>query len=119
MAQGKTELSMGEFLRARRMQARGMDPGDVARRLGKGNSVSKSQVSRALANRRSVKPATAADDGQSGFKAAGLHGPWAISIPAETLSERERAFSAFQTLTASICGDPRPGRSALDQRKGT
>jgi hypothetical protein len=32
------------------------------------------------------------------------------------LAERERALAAPQTLTAVFCGDPPPGRSALDQR---
>lgn len=33
----------------------------------------------------------------------------------EMLAERDRIFALPQSLTASICGDPLPGRSALDK----
>ena len=39
-----------------------------------------------------------------------------ISIPAVVAAERDMAMSLPQTLTASIMGDPMPGRSALDRR---
>lgn len=37
--------------------------------------------------------------------------------PNNVIIERDRAHQAERSLTASICGDPRPGRSALDRRQ--
>ncbi len=38
-------------------------------------------------------------------------------IPPHVLAERDRAYSQYQSLTAMIFGDPRPGRSALDRAR--
>lgn len=35
----------------------------------------------------------------------------------DALAERARAFSRQRSLTAEFCGDPLPGRSALDKRE--
>lgn len=39
-------------------------------------------------------------------------------IPEHVAAERERAYSAELPIGADLMGDPRPGRSALDQRGG-
>lgn len=39
-----------------------------------------------------------------------------LVVPAAVLTERERAFSRNQTITAHLCGDPPFGRSALDRK---
>lgn len=37
-------------------------------------------------------------------------------IPPEVLAERNAALSHNPDITALVCGDPLPGRSALDKR---
>lgn len=38
--------------------------------------------------------------------------------PADTLAERNRVLARPMTMTATLCGDPPPGRSALDKKRG-
>ena len=46
------------------------------------------------------------------------HVATSVTVPQQVLFERERALLAPRTLTAAICGDPVPGRSALGRRRG-
>lgn len=39
-----------------------------------------------------------------------------VDVSLSVLEERDRALSAERDLTAMLCGDPLPGRSALDKR---
>lgn len=41
--------------------------------------------------------------------------PW---TPPHLIEDRDRRMKAERTLTAMLCGDPRPGQSALDKKQG-
>lgn len=43
--------------------------------------------------------------------------PYSRDPPAEVVAEAARAAAAPRSLTAALCGDPPPGRRALDQRE--
>lgn len=44
--------------------------------------------------------------------------PRARTIPAEVIADAHaRSFLSHRSLTSAFCGDPLPGRSALDERK--
>lgn len=47
----------------------------------------------------------------------GTDKPHKSGPPPSVLIERERATRAEVSLTASLCGDPLPGRSALDKQR--
>ena len=38
-------------------------------------------------------------------------------VPDHVIKERDRAYAQYQDTTAWICGDPLPGRSALDRAR--
>lgn len=41
-----------------------------------------------------------------------------VAVPTQTLADRDRRMSLeHASLTAALCGDPLPGRSALDKRR--
>jgi len=41
-----------------------------------------------------------------------------LSVPARCLEDRDRRLSAERDLTSEFFGDPRPGQSALDKKRG-
>ena len=114
-------LSMGEFLRARRMQACDMNYATIARKLG---NYSADQIREALKpklrgpkgkRRRRIKPQEPASNSRvlAGFKEVR-----APDVPETVMAERSIALSAPISITAAVFGDPPPGRSALDKRRG-
>jgi hypothetical protein len=52
------------------------------------------------------------------WRVAGEHLASSVSVPHEVWEERDRALASWQDdPTAAVCGDPLPGRSALDRRR--
>ena len=47
-----------------------------------------------------------------------MHMVKAISVPLSAVAERDRVFSLMPTIHQRLLGDPLPGRSALDKRRG-
>lgn len=70
-------------------------------------------------HRRKGEPATVPRDLASKLATHPNHVEPVMRVPAEVLADREqRATLQPASLTAAVFGDPLPGRSALDRRRG-
>ncbi len=82
--------------RAQDLRAKGFSDSSIANDIG----LTKTQVSHKLGNEAHARRA---------FRAK--------QQLRESLNERDALFAIPRTLTASVFGDPLPGRSALDKRR--
>lgn len=57
------------------------------------------------------------NEGLKARRATGTVIPHHKEPSVETLAERQRAYDAARSLTATLCGDPPAGRSALDKMR--
>jgi hypothetical protein len=109
---------------ANQMKDSGSNYSEIGEALGKSKatirnyfrmlSVSPEDRAALRAAKRSKQPEYTAK-GPGGGRDVVYVPPVAKNVPACVLEERERALSAPMSLSAQLCGDPPPGRSALDK----
>lgn len=124
-----------QLAKARKLRALGMSWMKIMARTGIGEyrlrceldngfreKMAEKARDRRIANRPIIKPRRRAAEPKRaeyqapGFTASQMYEPSPV-VPRDVLFERKRALKAPRSLTALCCGDPAPGRSALDKRK--
>jgi hypothetical protein len=98
---------------AQRLRRRGYTYGAIAEALG---CEEKQVANKFHTDRGQYRPEYISRRSVTGMGTKDLHSKRAVVVSAQALAERERAYSQRQSITATLMGDPPPGRSALERR---